>query len=78
MCGEVSKLALNDCDIRAQIPVDLLVVHNKAKYLPFCYEMRFKNGEYCEIAILRDLKANSVLHVPLEKIKKYIDLEVKK
>lgn len=78
MCSEASKLPLNDCEITKKFPVDLLVIYNKTKYIPVCYEMHFKNGEYCETAVLRDLKANSILYVPIEKIKKYIDCEVSK
>ena len=73
MCERVSALPAGVGGVPKRIPNDLLVVYKKSKYFPFYYEMKFKNGEYYEIAVLHDLKANSVLHVPLEKIKKYTD-----
>lgn len=73
MCEKVSGLPSGVGGVPERIPPELLVVYDKLKYFPFYYEMKFKNGEYYELAVLHDLKANSVLYVPLEKVKKYTD-----
>ncbi len=73
MCEKVSALPAGVGGVPEHIRPGLLVVYNNSRYYPFYYEMKFKNGEFYDVAVLHDLKVNSVLHVPLEKVKKYTD-----
>lgn len=51
-----------------QIPSDLLVKHDNIAYYPYGYQMTFDKGKTRNAAILRDLKANSVIYANLERI----------
>lgn len=51
-----------------QIPSNLLVKHDNIAYLPYGYEMTFDKGKTRNTAILRDLRANSVIYADLERI----------
>lgn len=48
----------------------VVVVYKQHEYYPFKYELGFdKNGQTVHTAILKDLKANSLLYCRLEDIK---------
>lgn len=52
------------------IPEDLLVVFNGIKYMPYGYDIRFKEGKPIHNAILRDLNANSLTYAILGQVDK--------
>ena len=56
------------------IPEDLLVCYNGIKYIPFGYEMKFKKGNPTHNAILKDIRANSIVYADLSKVDKYLKL----
>ena len=56
------------------IPEDLLVCYNGIKYIPFGYEMKFKKGNPTHNAILRDIRARSIVYADLSKVDKYLKL----
>lgn len=68
MCQKCS--ALNFLDI----PEDLLVCCDGIKYIPFGYEMRFKEGQPTNNAILKDINANSISYAPLQLVDKYLNV----
>lgn len=51
-----------------QIPSNLLVKCENIDYYPYGYQMTFDKGKTRNTAILRDLKANSVIYANLERI----------
>lgn len=51
-----------------QIPSNLLVKCENIDYLPCGYQMTFDNGKTRNTAVLRDLRANSVIYADLERI----------
>jgi len=56
--------------IRQNVPDRLRVVWKGIEYYPQSYELRFRDdGTVDHIAIIHDLTANSVSHVPLEQVK---------
>lgn len=61
LCKKVSVLSPN-------IPSDCLVEYDGVTYYPQSYELSFSKGEAIHTAILHDLKANSVMRCPLEKV----------
>ena len=68
MCQRCSVLDFFD------IPEDLLVCCNGIKYIPLGYEMKFKKGQPMNDAILKDIKANSVVYADLGKVDKYLNV----
>ena len=52
------------------IPEDLLVIYNGIKYMPYGYDIRFKEGKPIHNAILRDLNANSLTYARLSQVDK--------
>lgn len=52
-----------------QIPSNLLVKCENIAYLPYGYKMTFDEGETLNTAILKDLKANAMVYVNLERVK---------
>ena len=71
LCSEISLIPKSVGGVLSRPPPELLVAYDGIAYYPFYYEMHFKNGEYYDIAVLHDLKANSLVNVPLEKVKEY-------
>ena len=61
LCKKVSVLSPN-------IPSDCLVEYDGVTYYPQSYQLSFDKGEAIHTAILHDLKANSVMRCPLEKV----------
>lgn len=50
------------------IPTDCIVEYDGIAYYPQAYELSFDKGETKHIAVLHDLKANSVMRCPLDKV----------
>lgn len=56
-------------NIAVNVPERLLVTVDGIKYYPEAYELGFNpDGSVRHIAIVHDLKANSILSAPLEKV----------
>lgn len=52
------------------VPDDLRVVWNGAEYYPISYELGFgEDGTVRHIAVIHDLKVNSVCYVPLKDVR---------
>lgn len=55
--------------IRRNVPNILRVIWKGIEYYPQSYELRFHDdGTVNHIAIIHDLKANSICHVPLQEV----------
>lgn len=71
LCKECAMM----CDegmyhMKINVPESLQVEFNGAKYYPVGYELSYnKDGTVCHEAIIHDLKANSICHVPLKDLK---------
>lgn len=63
LCKKVSILL-------PSIPEDCLVEYDGVTYYPQSYELSFSKGNTIHTAIIHDLKANSVMRCPLEKVTK--------
>ena len=63
LCKKVSLLL-------PSIPEDCLVEYDGVTYYPQSYELSFSKGNTIHTAIIHDLKANSVMRCPLEKVKR--------
>ena len=70
MCQKCSVLPSGICDIKENVPDDLKVVHNGIVYYPVAYELSFDDGKPTHTAILHDLRANAIIKVKLERVKK--------
>lgn len=70
-CQKVSMLKDGISGIKQNVPDELLVKVNNIIYYPLKFEMSFKKGETQNIAILHDLKSNSIVSVNLEKVAEY-------
>lgn len=68
MCETVSTLPAGVGGLPCDLPAHLIVTVDSIQYCPLYYEMKFKNGELYDVAVLHELKANSLRHVPLEKV----------
>ena len=54
------------CYAKINVPQHLKVRYKGAEYYPFAYELSFgRDGTAQHFAVLHDLKANAVYHVPL-------------
>ena len=59
-------------NIAVNVPEHLLVTVDGIKYYPESYELGFNpDGSVRHTAIVHDLKANSILSAPLEKVKEW-------
>ena len=56
--------------IKENVPDELKVVHNGIVYYPVAYELSFDKGETVHTVILHDLRANAIIKVKLERVKK--------
>lgn len=55
--------------IRKNVPNILRVIWKGIEYYPQSYELRFNDdGTVNHIAIIHDLKANSICHAPLQEV----------
>lgn len=52
------------------IPNDCLVEYGGTTFYPQAYQLSFDKGTTIHTAILHDLRANSVMRCPLEKVKR--------
>ncbi len=71
LCKEVSLLPPGVAGTIAKVPPELKVRYNDSVYYPLHYEMYFKKGQYYDVAVLHDLKCNSLLHCALERVEVY-------
>lgn len=71
MCRECAMLTERGLwHMPVNVPERLIVTVDGIKYYPEAYELRFNlDGSVCHIAIVHDLKANGISHVPLERVK---------
>ena len=70
LCQKVSVLKNGICGIKENVPDELKVIYNGIAYYPVSYELSFDDkGNVRHTAILKDLKANSVVYAMLENIK---------
>ena len=54
------------------IPPELTVLYEGIQFYPIGYEMSYKDGISQHTAILHDMKANNIVKVNLERIKRYV------
>ena len=60
------------CGIKENVPDELIVVYNGIKYYPTAYELSFDDkGNVRHMAILHDLKTNSITNADLKRVTKY-------
>lgn len=64
LCQITSVLKYKD------IPEEYLVEFDGVKYIPYRREERFENGTSVSLAILKSLKANSIIYADLTKLTK--------
>lgn len=70
LCQKVSVLKNGICGIKENVPDELKVIYNGIAYYPVSYELSFDDkGNVIHKAILKDLKANSLLYCRLEDVK---------
>jgi hypothetical protein len=70
ICQKVSILKSTVCGIKQNVPDELKVIHDEIFYYPVAYELSFENGKPTHTAILHDLRANAIIKVKLERVKK--------
>lgn len=70
ICQKVSLLKNGIYGTKENVPDELKVVFNGIVYYPIAYELSFDKGNTVHKAILHELKANSIMHVKLERVKK--------
>ena len=63
LCKQVSVLY-------PQIPTECIVEYGGIPYYPKAYQLSFDKGTTIHTAILHDLNAKSVMHCPLDRVKK--------
>ena len=69
LCQKCSVLPSGICGIKENVPDELKVIYNGIAYYPVSYELSFDDkGNSIHTAILKDLKANSLLYCELENI----------
>ena len=69
LCKRVSILLPSIPTLLSGIPTDCIVEYDGITYYPQAYELSFDEGKTKHIAILHDLKANSVMRCPLDKVR---------
>lgn len=70
LCQKVSVLKNGISGIKENVPDELKVIYNGIAYYPVSYELSFDDkGNVIHTAILKDLKANSLLYCRLEDVK---------
>lgn len=72
ICQRVSVLTETTMHIKTEIPPELTVLYEGIQFYPIGYEMTFKQGISQHTAILHDMKANNIIKVNLERIKRYV------
>lgn len=68
LCKRVSLLLPSIPTLLASLPTDCLVEYDGTTYYPQSYQLSFDEGRSIHTAILHDLKANSVIRCPLDKV----------
>lgn len=70
LCQKVSVFKNGISGIKENVPDELKVIYNGIAYYPVSYELSFDDkGNVIHTAILKDLKANSLLYCRLEDVK---------
>ena len=69
LCKRVSILLPSIPTLLSSLPTDCIVEYDGIAYYPQAYELSFDEGETKHIAVLHDLKANSVMRCPLDKVR---------
>lgn len=70
LCQKVSVLKNGISGIKENVPDELKVIYNGIAYYPVSYELSFDDkGNVIHTAILKDLKANSLLYCRLEDLR---------
>ena len=72
ICQRVSVLPETTMHIKTEIPPELTVLYEGIQFYPVAYEMSFKGGISQHTAILHDMKANNIVKVNLERVKRYV------
>ena len=73
ICQRVSMLPGRVMGIKENVPKELRVVFNNIEYYPFGYTICFdQSGIPIHCAILHDLRANSIMSAPLEKVREFM------
>ena len=72
LCQRVSVLPETTIHIKTAIPPELTVLYEGIQFYPVGYEMTYKQGISQHTAILHDMKANNIVKVNLERIKRYV------
>lgn len=67
-CQKVSALRSGVFGIKQDIPKKLLVTFEGRVYYPESYLLSFRDGKPIHIAVVHDLKANSVFQVGLDNL----------
>lgn len=75
ICQRVSVLPETTMHIKTEIPPELTVLYEGIQFYPTGYEMTFKQGISQHTAILHDMKANNIVKVNLERIKRYVNTD---
>lgn len=68
LCLEVSTLPSGTAGTLPRVPPELLVTYDGGVYYPLGYEMKFRQGKHYDVAVLHDLRINSLVHAPLDKV----------
>lgn len=74
ICRECAMLKERGCfDIRLNVPDRLRVTWRGVEYYPQSYELAFfDDGKVNHIAVLHDLRANSIQRVPLGEVREKV------
>lgn len=73
MCQKASVLESGAFGIKKNVPKELLVIYHNTEYYPEKYVLSFDSGKTIHTAVLHDLKSNSIVNAPLERVAKYVD-----
>lgn len=75
ICQRVSVLPETTMHIKTEILPELTVLYEGIQFYPVGYEMTYKQGISQHTAILHDMKANDIVKVKLERVKKYVNTD---
>ena len=68
LCQKVSTLERGTSGVIARKSPELAVLYQGIQFYPVAYKMAFVGGKQRNIAILQDMKANSIIECDLEKV----------
>lgn len=70
MCQRVSMLPDGVMHTKKRVKKDLRVTYDGKEYYPEYLEIKFKEGVTQNIAVVHELKANCIHHIPLDLVGK--------